>query len=738
MSLQPRIIWILFSVGVAYLLLSLMLQSLFITPRFIELEQQQVQTGLERVKGMFEDEKRHLNSMTHNWASWDEPYAYVLDQNPQFVTNNLGPDLMVSGKVHAFGIYNLKGARIWGGKLSADQKQVEPWSLFPKQTSTDHPFISRDAHAKPLSGFRIHNQQIWLISAYPILPTNEEGPSHGTMIMARKLDQALQQRWQEKAKISFHLIFAEQLPEKIDQAEKVFQTLLQTPGFWINPASQTQIDGLMILRNIQQQPKLIIHTQSPRTLVQQATENMLWFNMLMAIGTVVMILTVIQFLRHVVIKPIKQLQNSMHQFTENAQQWRPSQPRGNGEITQLTSNFNHMGKELRENNQLLIHARDQALAASQAKNLFLATMSHEIRTPLNGIIGLLSIMQDKEPNGSLHKELSIMAKSADLLLRLISDVLDFSKIEAGQLTLEQIPYSPRQVLQDVMELFTPQAQQKKIQLVSAIAPDLPAAVHGDPTRIRQVLINLVGNAIKFTTSGTVTLGLHAQESAPEDRLELRFSVKDTGLGIPPDKLTDLFSPFVQANNAISRTHGGSGLGLAITHRLAEIMGGKLEVTSTEGVGSCFTCLLATTLCATPLPEPPAPTTAAQMRPLKVMLVEDDDINQLVEATLLRSAHHEVTIVAHGLEAVTLFEKDAHWDVILMDIRMPVMDGLEATQRIRASETTHTPIIGLTADVVNDMMIKAREIGMDHVLTKPVRVEDLHQALDTYAAAPPTT
>jgi CheY-like chemotaxis protein len=311
-----------------------------------------------------------------------------------------------------------------------------------------------------------------------------------------------------------------------------------------------------------------------------------------------------------------------------------------------------------------------------------------------------------------------MRSSADTLLAVINDVLDFSKIDAQKLELESIPLSLAAELTSVLELFRANADQRGNALALEVAPGVPEWMLGDPTRLRQIALNLVANAIKFTERGEVRCALAL------DGGTLCFSVRDTGEGMSPETIARIGAPFVQADASTTRRHGGTGLGLVITRRLIEAMGGQLGIVSTLGAGSTFTVRLPCTAC-----EPPAPrvVSARKMQPLEVLVVDDNAINQLVAQRLLVKLGHQVTLAADGAEALRTLER-RKFDLILMDCHMPVMDGYEATRTLRA-RGVDAAVYALTAAVTADDQRLCLRSGMDLVLTKPLRVDDLQRALE---------
>lgn len=375
---------------------------------------------------------------------------------------------------------------------------------------------------------------------------------------------------------------------------------------------------------------------------------------------------------------------------------------------------------------------EEAERSSQTKSKFIASLNHELRTPLNGIMGMASLLSETSLDDVQKTYVETILSSTQMLLTLVNDILDVSKIASGKLEIEQVEFNLHNILSNIQNILNPMATAKDLDLCYQIEPDVPGYLIGDQVRLQQILVNLISNAIKFTEKGEIKVTVQ-QHEITDDKISLLFRVSDTGIGIDPEIIPSLFQDFTQASPSTVRTYGGTGLGLSICKKLVTLMGGDIGVQSTLGKGSTFWFTITFPQITVVDAVNPIPLITPDLPRLKILVVEDNYINQQVIKGILTNLNQEVVIAHNGQEALNLFGNDA-FDLIFMDINMPEMDGFQATQQLRQRESRNdTPIIAFTADTITTSIDDFKKSGFSDIANKPVNKRELIQLIQKYSS-----
>ena len=698
----------------------------FVEQQLLKIESEDGFTHLRNLHHGIDQLGEDLALTTLDWAQWDAAYEYTTGKRPQFVSDNLNAEVLGHLRLDFLLVIDQHGRPVFARSLSSDgSKLLPPPADIVSMAEGSGVLSGHEEPRRAITGLVSSASGVYMVSSQPVQLSVPVGMPRGRMIMGRSVANYVVPKLRRMSGESVD--FVKDVPSIAGDvlSRRGDETLI------LNDAS---LSGFSMLRDIWNQPVGALQLHMNRPIIAMLAEAREYLLLATVIVGIIFCLVALVLLRVSLIDPIEKLSHAVERIGQEGEAAARVPVKGTAEFQTLRVAINDMLHQV-EQQQVMRRDRDAAIEANRLKSEFLATMSHEIRTPMNGVLGMCELLQRTDLT-SRQKHLSdTILRSARSLLGMLNDVLDFSKIESGKFELESAPFSPAELMQSVSAPFVATAQSKGLEFSVRIEAGVPRMVLGDALRLRQILNNLLGNAIKFTQSGSVSISCAAGPSH-DNRIELRFAVTDTGIGISPNAQAHIFDPFAQATVNTSRVYGGTGLGLAIVRRLVALMGGDISLQSKTGEGSTFTFTTVLQRAAdmpslrTSLADATGPRFSISNAP-KVLLAEDNEVNREVFTEMLEHFGCRVTAVENGAQAVAAVA-DQVFDAILMDCQMPVMDGHTATTELRTLERTTAQkpafIIALTADATPENHQRCLEAGMNAVVTKPISHSNLREVI----------
>ena len=727
MSLAKKSLVLFLLLGIGLCLGSYAVLKASVFPAFEKFERESSQQAITRVARMLQEDLRAIDIMNIEYSLWTQTHEYALGQRPGYEEENLDPVYWRSVDINLFAIFDANGRELFSWIADADGNVGDLREELPFVLEKGHPLISHKTIDDALLGFLKLRSGVFQVVSRPILTGEGEGPIAGTFIVGQTLSAKRIAGLGSRATVDVSILPFDGPGLFPDIMAGIGEASVSGEAYYTHAVGEA-IHSYMLLEDIFGSPIALLETRAPRQISEFGASIVNTTMLALAVASAAFLMTGLYMLHVLVTKPVNRLTGHILDMRESGDLAVDIDEGRTDEVGTLAKEFSLLTQKHRRALTDLEKARDEALEMSKTKSQFLARMSHEIRTPMNGILGMTELLRETRLDGRQQQFAGTVYESAEALLQIINDILDISKIEAGRIELDIAPFNLQNVVEECLELLAESAHRKGLELACDMPLDMNVNVRGDSTRLRQILMNLIGNALKFTEHGEVIVRL-AQKTGDSARGRYRFEVEDTGIGISSGNQATIFEPFVQEDGSNTRRYGGTGLGLAISRQLVELMGGVIGVSSEEGSGSLFWFEIELT---------PDPTSTAKHEPgllagKSAFVVDDNATNREILKHQLEGWGMRVTIARSGYEAMSILmdtpEGRPRPDVMLLDVAMPGMDGLQLAEAVK-NEVLYreTPIIMLSSISRSNVDGGDLHTESDNWLAKPVRQSRLYDSL----------